>query len=137
MNEDKSLTIKQRKWLKLYLETGNATQAAMQVYDCKDEHSASQIGYENLRKLDISELMEEMKLTNVALMNVGAEGLRATKQISGVGDANNKSVEFVEVPDYAVRHKYWETMLKLKNMLDKTKKTELAPHEPMTLEFIR
>ena len=34
------------------------------------------------------------------------------KKIHGTGD------NFVELPDYAVRHRYWDTMLKLKGRLD-------------------
>lgn len=107
---EKDFTIKQRKWTKKYIETGNATEAAMQVYNCKNRKVAESIGSENLRKLAFPELMEDMGLTDVALINVGAEGLRATK-LHGSGDS------YAEVEDYAVRHRYWETLLKLKNRL--------------------
>lgn len=102
------LTIKQRKWLKLYIETGNATEAAFQVYDCKDKGSAANIGWENVRKLDMNELMEEMGLTDIALMNIGTEGMTKAVKQSMTGEVH---------PDYAVRHKYWDTMLKLKQKL--------------------
>ena len=105
--EDK-LTIKQRKWIKEYIKTGNATEAAMRVYDCKDKGSAAQIGWENMRKLDMAELMEEMGLTDVALMNIGTEGMTKAVKQSMTGEVH---------PDYAVRHKYWDTMLKLKQKL--------------------
>jgi len=105
--EDK-LTIKQRKWLKLYIETGNATEAAMQAYDCKDRDSARALGSENLAKLNISELMENMGLTDVALINIGTEGMTKAVKQSMTGEVH---------PDYAVRHKYWDTMLKLKQKL--------------------
>ena len=123
------LTIKQRKWIKKYIETGNATEAAFRVYNCKNRVVANAIGSENLAKLSIPELMEEMKLTDVALMNVGIEGMQATKQISGIViggksiDADEKSSNFVEVPDFQTRHKYWETMLKLKKRLGNEKET--------------
>ena len=121
--EKMDLTIKQRRWIKEYITTGNATEAAMRVYDCKDRESAGTIGSENLSKLAIPDLMEQMGLTDVALMNVGVEGMQANKQISGIVingksiDADSKSSNFVEVPDFAVRYKYWETMLKLKRRL--------------------
>jgi len=107
------LTLKQRKWIKKYIETGNATEASMQSYDCKDRKSAKVIGSENLSKLNFPELMEDMGLTNVALINVGAEGMTKAKKIHGTGD------NFVEIPDYAVRHRYWETLLKLKGKLNR------------------
>lgn len=106
-SEDK-LTIKQRKWLKLYIKTGNATEAAFQVYDCKDKGSAANIGWENVRKLQMDELMEEMGLTDIALMNIGTEGMTKSVKQSMTGET---------FPDYAVRHKYWDTMLKLKQKL--------------------
>jgi len=112
MAKGNKLTIKQRKWIKKYIETGNATEAAMQVYDCKDRESAGTIGSENLQKLAFSELMDEMGLTDIALLNVGTEGMTKAKKIHGTGD------NFVEVPDYGVRHKYWETLLKLKGKLN-------------------
>ena len=105
------LTLKQRKWIKEYIKTGNATEAAMRVYDCKDRESATSIGHENLTKLHVPDLMEEMGLTDIALMNIGTEGMTKANKIHGTGD------NFVEIPDYGVREKYWETMLKLKRKL--------------------
>lgn len=107
-SSEEKLTIKQRKWLKLYIETGNATEAAFQAYDCKDRDSARALGSENLAKLNISELMENMGLTDVALINIGTEGMTKAVKQSMTGEVH---------PDYAVRHKYWDTMLKLKQKL--------------------
>ena len=107
----KDLTLKQRKWIKEYIETGNATEAASRVYNCKNREVAGAIGTENLQKLSFPELMENMGLTDVALMNIGTEGMTKAKKIHGTGD------NFVETPDYGVRHKYWDTMLKLKGKL--------------------
>ena len=47
----KELTLKQKKFLKVYFETGNATKAALESYDTTDRNVASQIGSENLVKL--------------------------------------------------------------------------------------
>jgi len=105
--KSKKLTLKQRKWIKVYIETRNATEAAMQVYDCKSRSVAEKVGSENLGKLGFGDLMEKMGLTDVALLNIGAEGMTKANKIHGTGDS------FVEVPDYGVRHRYWETILKL------------------------
>lgn len=120
-NEDpRKLTIKQRRWIKAYIKTGNATEAAMQVYDCKDRNSASVIGTENLAKLSIPDLMEEMGLTDIALLNVGTEGMmKSVKQ----------SIDGSVYPDYGVRHKYWDTMLKLKGRLSDKKNTDVNINE--------
>ena len=137
------LTIKQRKWIKEYIETGNATEAAMRVYDCKDRDSARALGSENVAKLSIPDLMEEMGLSDVALMNIGVEGMQANKQISGIiigdsKDANSKTSSFVEVPDYPTRHKYWETMLKLKKRLGPDNQIlQQFNSEELKIEFIK
>lgn len=107
--KQKGLTLKQRKWIKKYIETGNATEAAMQVYDCKDRDSARALGSENLAKLNFPELMEEMGLTDVALLNIGAEGMTKPVKQSITGEV---------FPDYGVRRGYWETILKLKGKLN-------------------
>ena len=100
-------TLKQSKWLKVYLETGNATEAAMQVYNCKNRVSARQIGWENITKLDFSDFLEEAGVTDKLLQQKLMEGLNA-----------DKSFLEMEVPDFAVRHKYLETALKLKRRLN-------------------
>lgn len=104
------LTVKQAKWLKAYIETGNATEAAMMSYDTTDRVVAATIGYQNVRKLQIDDLMEEMGLTDVALINIGSEGMTKSVKQSITGEV---------YPDYGVRHRYWETMLKLKKKLDR------------------
>lgn len=117
------LTIKQRKWLALYVELGNATEAAMQVYDCKDRGAAATIGWENMRKLDTKDLMDAKGLTDDKLFSVLQEGLQAQRSISTISgnEANGGTVDFVEIPDYAVRHKYLETGLKLKDKFPRIK----------------
>lgn len=64
------------------------------------------------------ELLEEY-LSDDKLIQVTEEGLAATKAISALTgtSATGKTVDFVDVPDFAVRHKYLETALKLKNKL--------------------
>ena len=121
------LTFKQRKWLKIYLELGNATEAAMRTYDCKDRESASQIGWENLRKLDFGDLMEESGLTDDKLNKKLVEGLDATRSVSARitnKDAGVDTDDFIDVPDFQTRHKYLETALKLKQRLVEKSKVE-------------
>ncbi len=126
--KSKSLTIKQRKWIKAYIETGNATEAAVRVYNVKDRDSARALGSENLAKLSIPDLMEDMGLTDVALINIGSEGM--TK-------ANKQSITGEVFPDYTTRHRYWETMLKLKRKLgpDNVVNQQFNTGGDMTLEF--
>ncbi|MBI4097628.1 MAG: terminase small subunit [Candidatus Levybacteria bacterium] len=115
-----NLTLKQRNWLKLYLETGNATEAAVQSYDCKDRESAAQVGYENLRKLDYRDFLEEAGITDELLLRKIAEGLDANRTVSAVNTSKNStasSTDFIEVADYAVRLRYLEIAFKLKQRL--------------------
>jgi hypothetical protein len=123
------LTFKQRKWIKAYIETGNATEAAIKSYDCKGNRvTAANIGSENLAKLQIPDLMEEMGLTDVALVNVGTEGMMK---------ANKSLMDGSIVPDYNTRHRYWETMLKLKRKLDQpTVLQQFNTGGEMTLNFM-
>lgn len=121
------LTLKQSKWLKLYLELGNATEAAFQVYDCKDRDSAKQIGHENLTKLDYEDFLEEAGITDNLLQKKIVEGLNSTRVISAVKgtSANGGTTDFIDVPDFMSRHKYLETALKLKRRLVEKSETNL------------
>jgi phage terminase small subunit len=49
-----ALTLKQKTFIQEYLlSCGNATEAAMGAYRVKNRQTASQIGYENLRKPEV------------------------------------------------------------------------------------
>src|SRR5258705_11042542 len=99
-NKEQKLTIKQRLWIKGYLETGNATEAAMQVYNCKERDSAAQIGYENLRKLDFAELLEEAGVSDKILLTVLIASLGGTKLISARNTnqtANELTNNFIDI----------------------------------------
>ncbi len=39
----KRLTLKQLKFIQIYIETGNATKAAMEAYSCKNESVAKSV----------------------------------------------------------------------------------------------
>jgi len=86
-----------------------------------------------LRKVDlqVNELMEMMGTTDAYLNQKLNEGLEATKTISVIPvkqkeaqenstdlpNANSKNIEFVDVDDFAVRHKYLDTALKAKRFI--------------------
>ena len=110
-------TIKEKKFVKEYIKTGNATEAAARVYDVSSRNVANAIGNENLAKLSFTDLMDKMGITDEKLNLVLEEGLAATRSISAIAgtEANGGTVDFVDVPDFMVRHKYLETGLKLKD----------------------
>ena len=77
------LTIKQRKFVKRYADTGNATKSAMKVYDTSNYNTAKSIGYENLTKPHIKKALDEIMtgfgITDALLFNGLRAGLRAVK----------------------------------------------------------
>ena len=124
-------TLRERKFIKAYIDNnGNATKAYMSMNPNIGEESAAVLGFRMLRNVKISqeELMDMMGITDAYLQEKLDQGLNATKTISVIPvkqkeaqenstdlpNANSKNIEFVDVDDYAVRHKYLDTALKLK-----------------------
>lgn len=111
-------TLKQRRWVKLYLQYNNATKAAVEAYGC-DEASAGQIGWENLQKLDFTELLEEAGVTDSKIATVVKDGMEANKVISANvypdGKTGKPVNDFIEVEDHPTRLKAAEIASKLKN----------------------
>ena len=99
MTNEKKLTIKQAKFLNVYFETGNGTEAAMQAYDCTRE-VARRIATENLSKPDIKDIvrrmMEERGLTIPLLIDKVKDAADGTKLDDLSGE---------KVPDHAIRLK--------------------------------
>lgn len=65
-------TLKQKEFAKLYVQTGNATEAAVQVYDVGNRNTAQALGSENLAKpivqAEIDSLTQTMReITSNAL----------------------------------------------------------------------
>ena len=130
MKKRKAKTPKEKAFLKEYANTLNATEAAMRVYNCKDRKSAASIGEQNLRKLEISDALEAEGVSDHYLAKKIKEGAEATKVISAriivkkgaptsmangeLPLADERTDDFIEVPDYGVRHKYVETGLRVK-----------------------
>lgn len=110
------LTLKQRRFIKFYLKSGNGTNAAMRAYDCKDRAVAGVISAQNLVKLKepVKMLMEARGLSIGRLLDVLDEGLKADRIISAVKgkEATGATNDFIEVPDHKTRHKYLETAAK-------------------------
>ncbi|MFC1704574.1 terminase small subunit [Candidatus Omnitrophota bacterium] len=90
---DQKLTLKQRKFIKLYLETGNACKAAA-LAGYKSYHS----GYENLKNHQIFafflQLMDGMGIDDKTILQALKEGLASE--------------------NLGIRHRYLETAIKLK-----------------------
>lgn len=98
MPKTKDLTLKQKKFLKVYWETGNATRAVLEAYNTKDPGIASTMGSENLVKLkDILRYqMDKKGLTVEKLVERVQEATDATKWNDFTGEKE---------PDHAIRLK--------------------------------
>lgn len=109
-NKVKRVSLKQRKWLAEYAKDGDSIRATMQVYHTSMKNSYV-IAHDLLAKIDFIELMDVMGISDQLLNSKLKEGLGATKIVE-------QAREFKEAPDYAVRHKYLETGLKLRGRID-------------------
>ena len=105
-------TIKERKWLKEYIKSGNGTQSAMKIYNCNNEKTASVIGSENLAKLSIENAMRAEGISDHALVETLKDGLLASKGFRI--KVSKDKFEIKHEPDHPTRHKYLETGLRLK-----------------------
>jgi len=56
----RTLTVKQRRFVRHYVETGNGTQAALVAYDTADPNTARAIAAENLAKPSIQEAVDAL-----------------------------------------------------------------------------
>ena len=131
------LTLKQRDFIKHYLDTGNACESAL-----KAGYQSYHSGYENLKNPQIIDaiyaLMDKQGITDKLLLDVLKEGLAASKTISAniiqiksddptVTDkeAHAKTMDFIDVADYQTRKGYLELALKLKGLLTTGNKIEI------------
>ncbi len=141
-------TIKERKFIDAYIKNnGNATEAYLALHPKAKRTSAADLGYRMLRKVDISvtELLDKMGVTDAYLNDKLNEGLEASKVISvvpipprknktGTGDlpdANEKSIDFIDVADFNVRVKYLDMAYKLKGAYAPEKVEHSGQLEPL------
>lgn len=112
------LTLKQKSFVKDYLQTGNASLAVQKNYNVKDNATARTIGSENLTKPNIKESIQEaletQGLTDTHLASKVAELVNAKKRITVL---HKGEVEMIkeEIDTYAVKSGL-EFAFKLKNL---------------------
>lgn len=125
MPKVKGMTLRQRRFRRELIRTLSPTEAAMRAYNCKNKHSAAQIAYENLKKLDISliELMEKMGLTDE----------QDTKDLMRLRKAVGVSKTGKEISDNAIQLKALELTYKLKGRL---KDKHVVEHKGELLKII-
>ena len=141
-------TLRQHKFVNAYIKNGgNATEAYLALHPKAKRTSAGDLGYRMLKKVDISvtELLDKMGVTDIYLNEKLKEGLEATKVISVVPippkkgkqgsadlpNANDKSIDFIDVPDSNVRVKYLDMAYKLKGAYAPEKVEHSGKLEPL------
>lgn len=123
----RALTKKRRGFVKDYVKTGNATEAAVRNFDVKDREVAKSVGSELLTFPDVKEAVEKItralaeRIPDDLLEKVHIEGLAATQgRFTPEG-------ELIQLPDYSTRHKYLDSGFKLKGAY--------APEKSVTLNL--
>ena len=119
------LTLKQLKFIQIYIETGNATKAAMTVYNCKNENTAAVLGSENLRKPNIACEIEKYRKEG---------GLSIQKAINAINDAYD--AEKKGAPDHNVRLRSADMTLKLANAYPSRAQEVHHRHSHLHLEMV-
>ena len=90
-------TVKEKKFVKEYINNGgNATQAALKVYDVTSMGSAKLIGHENITKLNLDHYFAAAGLTDeVAAQNIVRIALTAKKRDQYSGEiTDNDELQF-------------------------------------------
>lgn len=128
------LTKKQKGFVKDYIETGNATEAAERNYDVKNRNVANNIGAENLAKPSVRGVIISLaeRISDDKLEEVLNEGLGAYKTTRIGGEEGADNVE----PDFAVRHKYLDTALKLKGLYESDEQKNINVLMPVLVKFL-
>ena len=110
----RKMTLKQRKFLKYYLESGDATKSVMSAYGIRNNAQAAVRANEVIKALDFELILEVAGVSDAELAIKMTDGLNAIK--------TTKTGE--KVPDLELRHKYLVTALeskhKIKNKLEVT-----------------
>lgn|SRR3989338_3619211 len=114
------LTIKQRGFIREFIDTGNATKSALKVYGTKDYNTAKSIGCENLTKPYLKRAIEELMICNEITDEMLFSRLRAGLNAVKIAEYKGELVE-TNIPDHNIRHKFLDTILKLKDMYPSAK----------------
>jgi len=126
-------TLKERKFITAYIENnGNASKAYRATHPKYKGENSHVLGCRMLIKVNITtnELLDEMGMNDEQLHEKLHEGLDAKKVVSVIpvkpkeaqpnttdlGNANSRSIEFIDVEDYPTRHKYLDMAYKLKGV---------------------
>ena len=135
---DEKLTKQDKKFVEKVVETGNLTKSAQEAYDIEDSNYAGKKGSLKVREGKIKKAIQTLadRIPDDKLYNVLMEGLEAGKHIF---KNNNESGEIEDMgieADYAVRHKYLDTALKLKGSYEEDKQKSINILIPVLVRFL-
>lgn len=132
------LNLRQQKFKANRLAGMNLTNAAIAAGYSRKYAMAKGTKIDRLIRVELESAFEQAGLTDKAIVEHALEGLKATKAIScnviaqngeGMKDANSMTKDFVDVPDWQARHKYFETILKLTGKLKDKPLIDLSEHK--------
>lgn len=108
------LTDKQRKLIKGVAE-GKTQKEAAKSAGLSEAHASVCLNMPKVQET-LQQMMAKHGLDDASLLNAHRELISATKVISAVNgtDANNKTMDFIDVPDFQARAKGLEMAYKLK-----------------------
>lgn len=117
---------KQKKALAILVESGGKTPVGRAMVEAGYSPATAKTPQKLTESKAFSQIMEEAGITDIKLSEVLKDGLEATKAVV-MGKESAES--FVDVqPDYAIRHKYLETGLKMKGLVPKSDAITPALH---------
>lgn len=88
----KYATLKQRKFVKAYLEGASGTQAVMDTYNVADRNSAKQIAYQNMRSQKVLDLIKDQAGEAMVDQVMIRDELRESKKDYAVRANVNKDI---------------------------------------------
>lgn len=89
-------SVLERKFVREYIKTNNATQAAMRVYNTGTYNSARSLGHQVLKRLDIPAVLEKHGITDKLVSQTLKEAVTATGPDSlPLWDVRLKAIEIV------------------------------------------
>ena len=117
------LTTQEQNFVKEVVKTGNKTEAVVKAYKEEDRNYAHVKGSRLIRKDTIQKAIQTFadRIPDDKLHNVLMEGLDA--------ESNEK-------PDYAIRHKYLDTSLKLKGLYEPDEQKNINVLMPILVRFL-
>ena len=101
------------KFVRAYMRTGNATEAALIACKCKNRKSAASRGHQLLKELNLSikQLAAIAGLTNLKIVRALEQGIEAHQIHLFPNKATGEIIEY-KVPDWSARARFLDIAIK-------------------------